>query len=127
MKKTIFSLIIIFFVINNIHSQTKMTKADSLLHPPSIEMSIYPRSTLGMVQSVLDFVKENKLKSGKIKLKKLLYENDVLKEISGTIEFTDGISKEFNADGNFKRLYIKRTFGSDNKIYVKVMMKSESE
>jgi hypothetical protein len=125
MKKIIFSIMIMFFIISKIHSQTKMTKADSLLHPPSIEMSIYPRSTPGQVQSILDFVKKN---NGKIKLKKLLYENDVLKEISGTIEFTDKlVSAEFNVSGDFKRLYIKRTFGQDNAIYVKVMQKSEEE
>jgi hypothetical protein len=125
MKKIIFSIVIVFFVINKIQSQTKMTKADSLLHPPSIEMSIYPHSTPGQVQSILDFVKKN---NGKIKLKKLLYENDILKEISGTIEFTDKlVNAEFNASGDFKRLYIKRTFGQDNTIYVKVMRKSEEE
>jgi len=84
--------------------------------PPSIEMSIYPRTTSGEIQWVLDFVKENK---GKITLKKLVYENDVLKEISGSLEFTDGVKTEFLANGDFKRLYIKRTLVTITKYMLK--------
>lgn len=96
----------------------------ALAGPPSIEISIYPRYSPGEVQQALDFIKS---KQGKVKIKKLIYENDVLTEISGSIVFEDGIKSEFSASNGFKRLYIKRTYGNDNKIYVKEMRKSEEE